>query len=418
MTIEPSPGGRTVALLDRAKRVSKVLTESARMARFSTRRRGTYGSGGFAGRKGERAFRLFNRLSFVLIVILPVLLSTFYLFFIASPQYVSEARFSVNVAQVPQLDSLASMTGIASIAIIRDTQIVTNYVTSRAAVEALEQRIGLRDRFSSPSIDFWSRFDKSKPIEKFVRYWERHIGVSISMPAGIVNLSVRAFSANDAHLIARELIQLSEQLINEQNERIFRDANRAANDELERSAARLTAARVALESARTDTGVLDTARTAEATNRLITEVRGQLLALQQEYASRSRFIATDSPQLRVLAERIAALQGQIRDLERRLTSNSVATDPTISTMMTRFQALELEKQIAERLYAGATANLEAARILSEQRRMYLSAFVQPSMPEDAAYPRPYLFSFLILVMFLGAWGAIIGAATLARNYMA
>lgn len=418
MTIKPTPGGGTVALLDRAKRVSKVLTESARMARFSTRRRGTYGSGGFAGRKGERAFRIFSRLSFGLIVVVPVLCSVVYFFLIASPQYISEARFSVNVAQVPQLDNLASMTGIASVAIIRDTQIVTNYVSSRAAVEALEQRIGLRDRFSAAAIDFWARFDKKKPIEQFVRYWERRIGVSISMPAGIVTLHVRAFSPGDAHLIARELIQLSEQLINEQNDRIFRDANRAANEELERSAARLTAARIALESARTDTGVLDTARAAEATNRLITEVRAQLLAMQQEYASRSRFITTDSPQLRVLAERIAALQGQIRELERRLTSNSVAIDPTISTMMTRFQALELEKQIAERLYAGATANLEAARVLSEQRRMYLSAFVQPSMPEDTTYPRPLLFSFIIMVACLGAWGAIIGAATLARNYMA
>ncbi|PTM44264.1 lipopolysaccharide biosynthesis protein [Phreatobacter oligotrophus] len=388
------------------------------MARFSTRRRSSYGSGGFAGRKGERVFRLFRQVSFFILVAFPVIISSLYLFFVASPQYISEARFSVNVAQIPQLDNLGTMTGIASVAIIRDTQIVTNFIVSRAAVEALERRIALRDRFSAPSIDFWSRFDPTKPVEKFVRYWERQVGVSISMPAGIVNLSVRAFSPQDAHQIARELIQLSEELINEQNDRIFRDAIRAASDELERSAARLTAARVALESARADTGVLDTTRSAEATNRLITESRAQLLAMQQDYASRSRFIATDSPQLRVLAERISALQGQIAELERRLINNNPASDPTISTMMTRFQALDMEKQIAERLYAGATANLEAARLLSEQRRMYLTAFVQPSLPEDSLYPRPYLFTFLITLACLAAWGALVGAATLARNYMA
>ena len=164
--------------------------------------------------------------------------------------------------------------------------------------------------------------------------------------------------------------------------------------------------------------MLDTTRQAEATNRLITEARSQLLTMQQDYASRSRFVSTDSPQLRVLNERINALQEQIRDLERRLTSNTPASDPTISTMMTRFQALELEKQIAERLYAGATANLEAARILSEQRRMYLTSFVQPSLPEESLYPRPFLFSFLALVVCLAAWGALVGGATLARNYMA
>lgn len=418
MTIEPTPAGQSVALLDRAKRVSKVLTETARIARFSTRRRGNYSSGGFAGRRGEAAFRLFTRITFVLMVALPVAAATIYYFLIASPQYISEARFSVNAAQVPQLDNIASMTGLASVAIIRDTQIVTNYITSRAAVEALEKRVGLRQRFSSETYDFWARFDPTKPIEKFVRYWDKQVGVSISMPAGIVNLSVRAFSPQDAHLIASQLIQLSEELINEQNERIFKDAIAAATEELQRSANRLTAARVALESARTDTGVLDTTRQAEATNRLITETRSQLLTMQQDYASRSRFVSTDSPQLRVLNERIKALQDQIRDLERRLTSNTPVSDPTISTMMTRFQALELEKQIAERLYAGATANLEAARILSEQRRMYLTSFVQPSLPEESLYPRPLLFSFLALVVCLAAWGALVGGATLARNYMA
>lgn len=418
MTTDPTSVGQPVALLERAKRVSRALTETARVARFSTRRRGTYASGGFAGRRGERAYQLFARITFFLMVAVPASLATLYFFVLASPQYISEARFSVNAAQVPQLDNIAAMTGIASVAIIRDTQIVTNYITSRAAVEALERRIGLRDRYSSASYDFWARFDKKKPIEKFVRYWDRQVSVSISMPAGIVNFSVRAFSPEEAQLIARHVIQLSEELINDQNERIFKDAIAAAGDELRRAAARLTTARVALERARTDTGVLDTTRTAEAINRLLTETRGQLLTLQQDYASRARFVSPDSPQLRVMNERIKALQEQIHEMERRLTSNSVTSDPTVSTMMTRFGELELEKQIAERLYAGATANLEAARILSEQRRMYLAAFVQPSLPEESLYPRPFLFSFLAWAACLAAWGALIGAATLARNYMA
>lgn len=418
MTNDPTSVGGPVALLDRAKRVSQALTETARMARFSTRRRGKYGSGGFSGRRGEAAFQLFARLSFLVIVVLPASLATLYFFVLATPQYISEARFSVNVAQVPQLDGLGSVAGIMSAAIVRDTQIVTNYIVSRAAVEALEKRISLRARYSSPQYDFWARFDKDKPIERFVRYWEHQVSTSISMPAGIVNLSIRAFSPEDAQLIAKQVIQLSEELINDQNDRIFKDAIAAANEELSRAATRLTAARIALERARTDTGVLDTARTAEAINKLLVETRGQLLTLQQDYASRARFVAADSPQLRVMNERIRAFQGQIAELERQLTTSGPSRDPTVSTMMTRFGELELEKQIAERLYAAATANLEAARVLSEQRRMYLSAFVQPSLPEESLYPKPFLFSFLVLVACLAAWGALFGAATLARNYMA
>jgi capsular polysaccharide transport system permease protein len=418
MSGDAHPPGAPLAPLDRARRVSQALADAARMARFSTRKRGRYAAGsGFAGRKGEAVFRFVMRASFVLLFALPTLLTAGYYAFIASDQYVSEARFAVNIAQPPQVDGLANFTGLASVAIIRDTQIVTNYISSRAAVEALEKRIGLRERYSRESYDWWARFDPTKPVEKLVRYWDSVASASISMPAGIVNLKIRAFSADEANLIARTVVKLSEELINEQNERIFADAIATASEELKRSAARLTSARIALERARVDSGLLDTGRAADSITKLITEMRGQLLSLQQEFTSRTRFVAPDAPQMKVVAERIKALQEQIAQMEQRLVNPGGDGSQTVSTMMTRFGELELEKTIAERLYASAAASLESARLLSEQRRMYLNAFVQPSMPEESRYPRRFLFTFLVALGALAVWGSFAGLISVMRNHM-
>ncbi|MGL4242267.1 MAG: lipopolysaccharide biosynthesis protein [Beijerinckiaceae bacterium] len=418
MSVEPASTRGALSPLDRARQVSRALSDGARLARFSTKRRGGLRTGGFAARRGARFLRLFTIVSFIMCVAIPsAVISAYYLFF-ASKQYVSEARFSVTVAQVPSLDGLSALAGLASVAIVRDTQIVTNYIVSRAAIEALEAKIGLRKRYSGSGIDWWARFDDTKPIERLVRYWDGMVGASISMPAGIVNLSVRAFTAEDAHLIAKTVVQISEELINEQNERIHNDAVSASAEDLRRASARLTTARITIERARTDVGVLDTTKAAEALNKLIADARGQLLQLQNEFATRSRFIAVGSPQMLVLAERIKTSQEQVRQLEARLTSQTAGSQTTISTMMTQFGELELEKQIAERLYASAATNLAAARLLAEQRRMYLNTFVQPSVPEEARYPRRLLFSGLATLALALVWASMIGLITLVRNYTA
>jgi capsular polysaccharide transport system permease protein len=418
MSGDSRPSGTSLAPLDRAKAVSRALADAARVARFSTRRRGNYGAGGFGARKGQRLIGFVMTATFIAFVVIPSAVVAIYYAFIASDQYISEARFSVTIAQLPQVDGMQSITGLASIAVVRDTQIVTNYITSRAAVEALEKRIALRELYARETIDWWARFDPVKPVEKFVRYWDGKVATSISMPAGIVNLSVRAFSPEDANLIARTVVKLSEELINEQNERIHADAVSATQDDMRRATARLTTARLALERARVDSGLLDTGRAADALGKLLTEVRGQLLTLQGDYTSRTRLISAEAPQMKLAAERIKVLQEQIVELEKRLINPTGDSTNTVSTMMTRFGELELEKQVAEKLYAGAATSMEAARLLSEQRRMYLNAFVQPSMPEESRAPRRLLITFLFTLAALMCWGAFAGLIAVIRNHMA
>jgi capsular polysaccharide transport system permease protein len=94
-------------------------------------------------------------------------------------------------------------------AVIQDTQIVTNYVQSRAGVEKLEKRIDIRGLYANDAADWLSRFKKKKPIESFVKYWQHMCSISIVMPAGIVDLKVRAFNPEDAARIAQGVVNLS-----------------------------------------------------------------------------------------------------------------------------------------------------------------------------------------------------------------
>ena len=422
MDIDHEPGidRQPLSALDRARVVSQALADAARLARMSKRSRRALVGGGFRARRGAKALRLAVVLSFVAMVVIPSAGAAIYYGFVASDQYVAEAKFTVSGGEPPAADSIGTFTGIPAIAIIQDTQIVTNYIHSRAALEKLERMIDIRSLYATTKADRWSRFDPSKPIEKFVRYWDGMADVSIGMPAGIVDLKVRAFTPEDAKKIASAVLDISEALINDMNARMNHDAIANAERELDRTSQRLTKARLGLETARNDTGLLDAVKTSDALNKLITDTRSALLQLQEEYTSELKYVSETAPQMRNLKSRIDATSGQIAELQSKLTATKLtdSNEPTLAMSMTKFAELDLERQVAERLYAGAAASLEFARLMAERKMMYLDAFVTPVLPQEPQYPHRLLDSVGIFVGSLAIWGACCGLATAIRNYKA
>lgn len=412
--------GRPLEPLEKARRVSQGLSEAARVARSVTRRRGNYTGGGFKARRGARLFTLLIYVTFVLGVALPGAAIVWYYAFVASDQYVAEVRFTVGTSALPQLDKIGALTGLADASIVQDTQIVTNYVASRAAVEAVKKKLDLEGVYTKPSIDWISRFETGSSIEKFVHYWQGMQSTSISLPSGFVTFKVRAFSPQDAVRVAEAFLGASEDLVNDLNARSLADTMRSADAELDRATERLTKARLAVEQARNAEGVLDAAKAGDALNGLITETKSTLLQLQQEYNAQSRVVSPTSPQLQILKDRIDVTGRQIAELESKLTSAKNAVDDglTISATMSRFAELDLEKQIAERLYTGAIASVELARVAADQRRIYLYQFVRPALPEQPQYPRRVLMSLFWIGGLFAVWGCGWGLGFVVRDYMA
>ena len=86
--------------------------------------------------------------------------------------------------------------------------------------------------------------------------------------------------------------------------------------------------------------------------------------------------------------------------------------------MTRFSELDLEHSVAQSLFTGATTSLEAARVTSEYKMMYLNTFVKPVAPEQSEYPRRGLQMLLVSGGALAAWGLCCAIALTIRNNMA
>ena len=412
--VEPS------GALARAGRAAIALGQKARRARRGWRGRRVEDRVAFHRRPGARAWRIFLVVSFVLVFLLPSAGAIGYFGWLASPQYVVETRFTVQSGAPPRVDSIGTLVGIPAQSIAQDTQVVADYIVSRSMVEALQERIDLRGLYSRDGIDWIARLAPDDSIERLVDYWKSMTDVSIQISSGIVAVRVRAFSAPDALRIMETVVTLSESLVNEINRRMRRDQIASAEDEFARANRRLVQARLELQRARDAEGMLDAGQTGKALGDLLTQLRAEGLRLRQDYETQLKSVNASAPQMRELETRLRVISEHIRELEAKLTNRAVPAAPgsVVSVAISRFAERDIERRIAEKQYASATAALEAARIVAERKLVYIAAFLGPALPESARYPKRWLWSLGTVGGALMAWFALCGFAAAVRNHMA
>ena len=423
---------------ERAALVAKALGEAARRARYSTKSRRNLATGSVRARRGDRLVRRLRIGSFIAIVLVPGLIATGYICFVETPQYVAEARFTLRGGLPPTMDTVGALTGAPSMLIVQDTQIIMNYMTSRTIVEALDKSIGLQRLFQKPQIDRFSRLKKNQSIEKVLAYWKKHISLSVQMPAGIVVMTVRAFSADDAVTVANAAIDASDQLVNQMNDDMRKDAVQLAENLRKRAQAEVVVSRSNLEKARNAEGMLNPEASTTAVMTLVAGVQKQLITMQEEFDSQRRYVRADAPQLKNLRYRIDAAKQQLASLQGEMTLSptagkgtadpgAIATDAAgiadvsagpskaISGAMSRLNYASMEDLIADKIYATSIAALEHARVASETKLMYINTFVHPQAAEQAKYPMRGLDTGLVLLVLAAIWGAFVGALTLVRG---
>jgi capsular polysaccharide transport system permease protein len=243
--------------------------------------------------------------------------------------------------------------------------------------------------------------------------------MSVQMPAGIVVFTVKAFSPDDATRIADAALESSEILVNQMNDQMIKDTIDVSEKERQRSEANLAAARANLEKARNEEGTLSADKSADALNGLITQVRGELAKMQQDYDTQRRYVTETSPTVRNLQAKIAAANGEIAKLQATLTQSATgAATKNLAGSMSKLEYMTLENKIAEKMYASSLALLEHARLASETKLMYINTFVRPVPAQEAKYPRRALDIGLFVAAALACWGALIGVLSIVRNKLA
>lgn len=399
------PEGRPLTPADRQQQIAESLRQFARMSRFADRR------------KGIRSYQShvksdpWTPVLFALCFVLPTLVGAIYYGLIASDRYVTEARFAIRPAigsaEKATPDSVGTNSGVQAQMVAQDTLITHSYILSRPMLEVIEKQLPVRQWFGRDSIDYLSRFDTEKPIEKFLKYWKQRVEVDVEASSGIMSLWVEAFDPDESLAISKAVLKEAERMVNELSATARNDALAESDRELKLADERLRKVSVAVRDLRNREGVLDAQKSNEANLKVISELRANRINLAVQLAIGQRDLGPES-------RRIMDLKQQIRDIDdniARIEKTSATQDPeqkrVLSEALTRFEALENERKNATKYYEQVLSAHERARIIAARQIEFFSPIVQPVRAESATQPRR-----ILMISLITAGAAVFFAAAL------
>ncbi len=358
-------------------------------------------------------------------VVLPTAVAALFFLLIASDRFVSVVSFAVRSNDTQAIDTLGMITGMPSSQTTSNSYIVADYVASRDMVQELQRRLPFREIYSKG--DYFSRLSSTATLEGLVEYWGKHVDVYYDSTKNTLVVQVQAFDPASAERIAKEIVDIVRNLVNDLSAQSRRDAVQFAAAEVARAELRVRGARDDVLKFRMAHNDLDPTATATATLGIAAGLEGERSKLLSDLASVSGYLGDDAPSVQMLKSRIAALAGEISRIQGQVSHGTDnATDPAASAAagsggadpnalaekIKSYQELAISQEFAESAYTAAQASLEHARSEADRTQSYLAIYGQPSMAEEATYPRRWLNIWVVFILGSILWAiGLLGTLT-------
>lgn len=337
-------------------------------------------------------------------VLLPTLLTALYLFFYATPQFVSETRFQIktqsSAAATLGVDVLGGRAGIGS---SESENAVRDHLLSHDAVRALQERMDLVSLWRPPFADIYSRLWWANPsAERLLDHFRGQVRVSPDAYTGIVTMTVRTYSPPESQALARSLLEIGEEWVTRVNQRMLDETLRASREVVERAERRVTEAAAAVTEFRQREQALNPTRSAELAVSTIGGLESEAARMRSELQQLQAFARPNAPQIQNLRARIAAIETQIREERSRVATGGTG----VTQQVAGFERLVLEQDLANRGLAAAMAGFETATANAQRQQIFLQRVVEPNLAERSLYPKPVLFTLYVFAGLSMVYGLL------------
>jgi capsular polysaccharide transport system permease protein len=226
--------------------------------------------------------------------------------------------------------------------------------------------------------------------------------------SGLVEIRVLAFAPEDAKAVAEVIFQESSDMINQLSAIARADAMRYAEEELARAEDRLKESNRSLTSFRNRTQIVDPVADVQGQMGLLNSLNAQMAEAQIEMELLLDNSAESDPRVAQANRKIAAIQKLINEERSSFGGSSrVAGVTQYSELLEEYQALELERQFAEKSYLSALAARDVAFAEAQRQSRYLATHIAPTLAETAEYPRRLILLSMIAGFLLISWSIMV-----------
>lgn len=339
-------------------------------------------------------------LSFLLLVLAPVVAAAVYLWGFAADQYHSRVGFAVRLEeQNSALNILSGLTAISGSS-SSDTDILFEFIQSQRLVDDMDKQLDLRAIWSKPENDPVFVLPADASLEKMVDYWNEMVHLSRGKGAGLLEVEVRAFDPEDALRISMLLFDKSSEMINELSAIAREDAIRYAREDLDEALERLKSAREAVTRFRNINQLvnpeIDVQRQAGLLATLYNQQASTLIELDMLRDSTGEGdprLTQANRRLEVIEKRIAAERSKLG------FGSEQGSNAAYADLIGEYERLVVDREFAERTYITAMASYDGAKAESRRKSRYLAAYMQPTLAETAIYPKR-LSTLVMIALFV------------------
>jgi len=342
--------------------------------------------------------------SFVLFVMVPTILVSYYLFAIANDQYESRVGFAVRAEETQSaLDVLGGLSGLSS-ASSSDTDILYEYIQSQEMVERMDAELDLRAMFTRPQFDPVFALADETSIEDLVDYWPRMLRVYYDSGSGLIEVRAFAFTPDQAHLLAMAVYGEASRKINALSAVARADAIGYAAKERDKAIQRLIAARKALTAFRIKTQIVDPRADIAGQMGLLNSLHARLaeaLIEQDVLLDSSR---SGDPRLQQAELRIQVIEKRIAAERLKLGVGGAGEgQQSYAQVVGEFEELQVDLQFAERTYLTALGAHDAAASEAQRTSRYLTTYLRPTQAESSTAPARLQLALLVAGFLLVGW---------------
>jgi capsular polysaccharide transport system permease protein len=348
-------------------------------------------------------------LSFVIVVILPVIAASILTLFVASNRYVSEFRVSVNSLDQAKFGGIGEMLGFSGATPTGNSaSAVVQYLQSRQAIADISAAVPFRSLYADPGIDLFSRMRPDSKIEEVERYWNKFVSAYYETSTNTIIVRVTAFDPRTALELATALLNQSEIFVNRLSKKARDDSVRFAEKEVADAEDRLQRERARLATLQNREQILDPMKSAETTLALVAKLKDQIASRRALLQTQRIQLGENAPSIQATNNIVTGLEQELARVEAQVTAvaKTAETGPDgkpLTAVMIDFQRVQGEKEFAEKAYASALASLESARIDARNKQVYLATIVPPGLPEEASFPKPFRDMAIVAGIALFVW---------------
>ena len=368
-------------------------------------------SSGF--RLAQHSWKKSLKLGSFLWVVACFAIAALYFGVIASDRYVSRAQLVVKQAdQIKMLPDALSMLGLGG-SNHEDILLIQNYLQSPDLLNKLDKELSLKAHYRSHKVDYFSRLPDDVSREQFIEYYRKHLTLRLDDISGVLTIELQTFDPAYGQRVVSMMLKESEGFINKLGHQVALEQLAFVEKEVDRAYQRVQDEKAKVLDFQNSHNLLSPESTSSARLGVVGQIESELAQQQAQLKQLQSYMRETAPAVISVQARVDALSKQLDQEKSRLTG---VDKEAMNEVTARYMDIQTQATLAADLYKSGLISLEQTRVEAYRKLKNLLVISQPTLAEDAEYPRRLYNLATIGVLLCLIYGLIVmGLATLREH---